>query len=183
MKKFIILLLAALMVVGLCVSCKEDLPVAPEEIVDDVVNGTLACFELTGDSILEIAVDKKDPDLVAVELEHDLKDIFASATEVNVDAETDSLSIKITAEVNHYSISITKLSYSKTEDTISFNFSISAGWRDEGVSKTIDVKGSFKGERTGEPSATYSEVKFDGKSYDPKAFSEELNERFKPNKD
>ena len=183
MKKFIVLLLAALMIVGLCVSCKEDLPVAPEEIVEDVVNNTMACFYLSDDSITELVVDKKDPDLVAVELEHDLKEIFASATEVNVDAETDSLSIKITAETYNHSISVTKLSYSETEKTLSFNFSISMGWRDEGVSKTMDVKGSFKGVEAGEASATYSEVKFEGKNYDLKAFNEALAERFKPNKD
>ena len=182
MKKFIILLLAALMIVGLCVSCKEDLPVAPEEIVEDVVNRTITCFVLSGDSLEELAYEKKDPDLVAVELEHDLKEIFASGTDVKVDAETDSISIKITADVYHLSASVTGLSYSETKKAISGYFSISDSKREEGVSKTMDVKGSFEsGMEDG--SATYSEVKYNSKSYDPKAFSEELTKRFKPDKD
>ena len=181
MKKFIVLLLAALMIVGLGVSCKEEPKVAPEETVDYVVESTIDTFGVFGEYVYALAYDEEAPADVKAEMDSDLEVLFEQFFgEVEVESTVTSTSIDADIidedHINELKVGVTGLKYNATTESISGSFTMYAAVRDEGISKTSDVKGDFDISFTkkGVSSITYSSVKYGGTTYDLAAFNEAM---------
>lgn len=176
MKKFIVLLLATLLIVGLCVSCKDSpKPVASEEIVEYVVNNTMFYFELFYDPVVALTVRDEQSDYVANCFKDYLEDLFSAATTIDVEADSESLSVDITGDIFNLSIRVFNLSYSTETDKISGKFSCSSTQRESGTTESMDAKGSFEIGET-DYSIVYSDVTFNGVAYDVVAFNEAIKE-------
>ena len=182
MKKFIILLLAALMIVGLGVSCKEEPKVAPEETVDNVVESTIGTFGVFGEYVYALAYDEEAPADVKAEMDSDLEVSFETIFGEEVEVESTVTSTSIDADIidedhiNELKVGVTGLKYNETTESISGSFTIYAKGREEGASVTYDVKGDFDISFTkkGVSSITYSSVKYCGTTYDLAAFNEAM---------
>ena len=182
MKKILILLLAALMIVGLGVSCKEDSkPVASEKQAENVTIATLGSMLSIGEYAYEIA-DGADPDTVKAVMDPILKaeyeSLFEKTVTVTSVVTTNSLSVDIVDEdnINEFKVETTKLSYSDTDDIVSGSFKLYVTGRDEGTTISIDASGDFAVSFTkvGVSTITYSFVKYNGTEYDLAAFNDAM---------
>lgn len=181
MKKIIVLLLAALIIVGLGVSCKEEPKVAPEETVDYVVESTIDTFGVFGEYVYALAYDEEAPADVKAEMDSDLEVLFETFFgEVEVESTVTSTSIDADIidedHINELKVGVTGLKYNETTESISGSFTMYAAVRYEGISKTSDVKGDFDISFTkkGVSSITYSSVKYNGTEYDLAAFNDAM---------
>ena len=189
MKKFIVLLLAALMIVGLCVSCKEDLPVAPEEIVEDVVEGTIDTFGLFGKPVYYLASGYYTPEETKTHLDPYLKDwleYYWECNDVTVESVIKENSIYAdilgNSNLNELKVETSNLEYhDDPKDSVSGSFTIYAKGREEGASVTYDLKGTFEISTTKPEtsSITFTSVKYRGTEYDLAAFNEAMKEALK----
>jgi hypothetical protein len=177
MKKFIVLLLAALMIFSLCVSCSEPDPKKAEpseEIVNNVVNYTMGCFSMCVESVDELAFKVKSPTVVASELKAALEEELTTAT-VEVSATYTTLKIDLSEDLDRASIKISGISGKQEGHRVSGKFSISMSERNEGATLSCEAKGSFDvGQET--RTISYSSVVFLGVDYDVAPFNEKINE-------
>ena len=189
MKKFIVLLLAALMIVGLCVSCKENPPVAPEEIVEDVVEGTIETFELFDENVFALATGVYTPEETKTHLDPYLKaalEYFWECNDVTVESVITENSIYAdvlgNSNLNELKVKTSNLEYhDDPKDSVSGSFTIYATGREEGTSVTYDIKGTFEISINvpGTSSITFTSVKYRGTEYDLAAFNEAMKEALK----
>ena len=189
MKKFIVLLLAALMIVGLCVSCKENLPVAPEEIVEDVVEGTIDTFGLFGEPVYALASGHYTPEETKTHLDPYLKnnlEYYWECDDVTVESVITENSIYADilgdSNVNELKVETSNLEYhDDPKYSVSGSFTIYAKGREEGASVSFDVKGTFEISTyvPGTSSITFTSVKYRGTEYDLAAFNEAMKEALK----
>ena len=187
MKKFIILLLAVLMVVGLCVSCKEDPKVAPEEIVEDVVDSTVETFYLFGGAVYSLAYSGTEPATVKAEMDAYIKTVLELEFEEPFSVQSVVTTTSINADIADASniktlkVDISSLEYNETTESITGNFAVKATGREDGATITYDVSGKFDitFEEQGASTITYSSVKYCGTSYDLAAFNEAMKEALK----
>ena len=187
MKKFIILLLAVLMVVGLCVSCKEDPKVAPEETVEDVVESTIDTFYLFGEYVYKLAYYEMDPTTVKAQMDEGIEDALEAEFEVPFSVQSVVTTTSINADIADASniktlkVDISSLEYNETTESITGNFAVKATGREDGATITYDVSGKFDitFEKQGASTITYSSVKYCGTSYDIAAFNEAMKEALK----
>ena len=184
MKKFIVLLLAALMIVGLFVSCKEGPKVAPPETVDNVVESTISTFYIFGDYVYELAYEKINPDVVKAEMDPGIKEIFKEEFEETVEVKSTVTSTSINAEIkdedniNTVKVDISGLKYDETTERISGSFAVYATGKEEGNPITYDVNGTFdiSFSEKGVSTIEYTSVKYCGTEYAVAAFNDEMKE-------
>ena len=184
MKKIVVLLLIALLVVGLFVSCNDDVPKAKatEMEAKNVVEATLDSFLPYIQFARRLVVDNQDPDTVKsnmkTSLEAEYEFIYGETVTVTPDASNDSLSANVVIEDTEFNetLEMTNLKYSPSEKIISGNLSLDYTSGDEELPISIEVKCefAFSFAKADANTITYSYVKFCGKEYELDAFNEEM---------
>ena len=181
MKKFIVLLLVALMIVGLFVSCKEE-PKKEEpngRTVEYVAETLNDCFWMFRDYVDEYLYMKKTAENFE-HLEERIEEEFTE-TGANVDASvTDSgISVNLSDDdnINTVNASFTKLSIDD-EYVAKGDFSIKTSERIAGVSLRMDATGSFEVDgMTVDRTIECTSVIVNGIDYKVEKINEALNER------
>ena len=184
MKKIVVLLLIALMVVGLFVSCNAEpqKAKATEMEAKNVVEATLDSFLPYIQFARRLVVDNQDPDTVKANmktsLEADYEFIYGETVTVTPDASNDSLSANVVIEDTEFNetLEMTNLKYSPSEKKISGNLSLDYTSGDEELPISIEVKCefAFSFANADANTITFSYVKFCGKEYELDAFNEEM---------
>lgn len=184
MKKIVVLLLIALLVVGLFVSCNDEpqKAKATEMEAKNVVEATLDSFLPYIQFARRLVVDTQDPDTVKTNmktsLEAEYEFIYGETVTVTPDASNDSLSANVVIEDTEFNetLEMTNLKYSPSENIISGNLSLDYTSGDEELPISIEVKCkfAFSFANADANTITYSYVKFCGKEYELDAFNEEM---------
>lgn len=184
MKKIVVLLLIALLVVGLFVSCNDEAPKAKatEMEAKNVVEATLESFLPYIQFARRLVVDTQDPDTVKTNmktsLEAEYEFIYGETVTVTPDASNDSLSANVVIEDTEFNetLEMTNLKYSPSENIISGNLSLDYTSGDEELPISIEVKCvfAFSFANADANTITYFYVKFCGKEYELDAFNEEM---------
>ena len=184
MKKIVVLLLIALLVVGHFVSCNDEpqKAKATEMEAKNVVEATLDSFLPYIQFARRLVVDNQDPDTVKTNmktsLEAEYEFIYGESVTVTPDASNDSLSANVVIEDTEFNetLEMTNLKYSPSENIISGNLSLDYTSGDEELPISIEVKCefAFSFANADANTITFSYVKFCGKEYELDAFNEEM---------
>lgn len=184
MKKPVVLLLIALLVVGLFVSCNDEpqKAKATEMEAKNVVEATLDSFLPYIQFARRLVVDNQDPDTVKANmktsLEAEYEFIYGETVTVTPDASNDSLSANVVIEDTEFNetLEMTNLKYSPSEKIISGNLSLDYTSGDEELPISIEVKCvfAFSFANADANTITFSYVKFCGKEYELDAFNEKM---------
>lgn len=184
MKKIVVLLLIALLVVGLFVSCNDEpqKAKATEMEAKNVVEATLDSFLPYIQFARRLVVDTQDPETVKTNmktsLEAEYEFIYGESVTVTPDASNDSLSANVVIEDTEFNetLEMTNLKYSPSANIISGNLSLDYTSGDEELPISIEVKCefAFSFANADANTITFSYVKFCGKEYELDAFNEEM---------
>jgi hypothetical protein len=173
MKKTVVLLLAVLMIVGLCVSCEDPKkPEATEDTLRYVVDRTRFCFVLLQPSIEELATGS-NPE----KLEEEIYDVFAflfdEHDDLDVEATDDpekALSVNVTEGEERFFARFSEITLSSDGETVSGKIEFSTTWIRKGEPLSMDIKGSFSFDDDN-LSVTYSDVTFNSVAYKVEEFN------------
>lgn len=165
MKKLIVLLLVAFMLVGILVSCEEDprKPIASEEAVENVGFETVLWFYYCHDSIEKLAAGKD-----AEEIYESLSRF--SGADIKVDTNLKILSFEYAVNKENLSALFYNVSSSNSEKT-SGDFVLSCSLKNEGNPFSMMVMGHFSFVDY-DFDITYSIVNYNSTDYDVAAFNE-----------
>ena len=185
MKKNVVLLLIALLVVGLFVSCNDESPKAKatkeqtEEVVETTIESLLPYIRFarnlfeTGNSPDSVKTEMK----LECELTYEM--IYEMQPTVTTDASENSLSAYIVIEDSglEETVELTDLEYSPSDDIVSGKLSLEYSLGDENLTISIIVKCDFAISLTMDVISTvnYSYVKYCGTEHDLASFDEEIN--------
>lgn len=185
MKRKVISVLALTLIVLMSVvlvSCEDMLPVAPEDIVNEVVGDIKAEYTYFKIYINNIAFGTHTPDEIkttlktVLENEYDTK--WGSGTTVSVQAGVDSISAVVEAPdgKNKLDINYSNITLDSSGDKVTGNFSITITKPDAGAasSHTMDTAGNFS--IAARDSITFSSVSYRGTDYDTDAFNKRMQE-------
>ena len=185
MKKIVVLLLIALLVVGLFVSCNDEAPKAKptkeqtEEVVETTIESLIPYIKFARDLFLP----GNSPDSVKAEMQLNREWAYEMLYEVQptvtTDASENSLSAYIVIEDSglEETVELTDLEYSPSDDIVSGKLSLEYSLGDENLTISIIVKCDFAISLTMDVISTvnYSYVKYCGTEYDLASFDEEIN--------
>lgn len=181
MKKFIVLLLVALMIVGLFVSCKEE-PKKEEpdgrtvEYVAKTLSDCSWIFYPYVDEYLQMEKTAENFELLEEKIEKEFTETGANA-DASVTDSGISVYVSDDDSINTINASFTKLSID-AEYVAKGDFSIKTSERIAGASIKMDATGSFEvAELTGDRTIECTAVIVNGIDYKVEKINEALNER------
>lgn len=185
MKKIVVLLLIALLVVGLFVSCNDENPKAKptKEQTKEVVGTTIESLIPYIKFARDLFQPGNSPDSVKAEMQLNREGayemIYGIQPTVTTDASENSLSAYIVIEDSglEETVELTDLEYSPSDDIVSGKLSLDYSLGDENLTISIIVKCDFAISLTMDVISTvnYSYVKYCGTEYDLASFDEEIN--------
>ena len=178
MKKFIVLLLVALMIVGLFVSCKEE-PKKEEpdgrtvEYVAETLNDCFWIFHTYVDEYLQMEKTAENFELLEEKIEEEFTETGANA-DASVTDSGISVYVSDDDNINTINASFTKLSIA--EYVAKGDFSIKTSERIAGASIKMDATGSFEVDKTtGDRTIECTAVIVNGIDYKVEKINEALN--------